>query len=134
MNIEQKTLGRLGVGIVILHMLVITAHSIAHNNLYIAMNLWQNFYIFFVILAAPIVAAVFLWRRLRNGFALLAASMLGSFLFGVYYHFIAIGSDNVFTLHDAPWTTTFQISAVLLALIEFAGTGVGLLGLVNEPR
>src|SRR4029079_17080099 len=91
-------LSGLGVLVVILHAIVTIPHSIAHTNLQIAMDTWQSIYIFVVILIAPMVAAVFIWIRPRSGFALLTISMIGSFVFGVYYHFIATGSDNAFTL------------------------------------
>ncbi len=125
---DKNSLARIGIGIVILHVVITFAHGIAHTNLFIAMSLLQNIYISLVILAGPIVAAVFLRKNPKVGFGILAASMLGSFLFGVYYHFIVISSDNVFTLDDRPWSMTFQLTAVLLAIIEFAGTGIGLLG------
>jgi hypothetical protein len=128
MNIDKKKLARIGIGLVILHVVINFAHAIAHTNLFIAMSLVQNIYIFLVILAGPIVAAAFLRKNPKVGFGLLALTMMGSFLFGVYHHFIAIGSDNVFTLHDQPWTTTFQLSAVLLAIVELAGSCIGILG------
>ena len=51
--------------------------------------------------------------------------------FGVYYHFIATGSDNAFTLPASSWTLTFQLSAWLLAITELGGAIIGLLGLAN---
>jgi hypothetical protein len=132
MNIDKKSLARIGIGIVILHVVITFVHAIAHTNLYIAMSLLQNVYIFLVILAGPIFAAVYLRKNPPVGFAVLAVSMLGSFLFGVYYHFIAISSDNVLTLDDRPWTMTFQLTAVLLAIVEFAGTGLGLAGFLGQ--
>jgi hypothetical protein len=132
MNINRRSLGLLGILIVILHVLVVFVHAMAHTNLFIAMSFLQNLYIFLVILAGPIFAAAFLRRDPPIGFAVLTASMLGSFLFGAYYHFVAISSDNVFTMHSGQWEITFQVSAVLLAMIEFAGTGVGLLGFISE--
>ena len=132
MNIDKKSLARVGIGIVILHVVITFAHGTAHTNLFIAMSLLQNVYIFLVILAGPIFAAVFLLKNPRVGFAVLAISMLGSLLFGVYYHFIAFSSDNVFTLDSRPWTMTFQLTAVLLAMVEFAGTGIGLLGFLEQ--
>lgn len=132
MNIDKNSLARIGIGLVILHVVIAFVHATAHTNLYISMSILQNVYIFVVILGAPILAATFLRRNPKVGFGVLAASMLGSFLFGVYYHFIAIGSDNVFTMDDRPWTTTFQLSAVLLAILEFTGTAVGLLGYVPQ--
>jgi hypothetical protein len=132
MNIEQNTLRRLGIFIIILHALVFTPHSIAHTNLYIAMNTWQNIYIFLVILVGPIVSAILLWQRNAVAFIVLAVSMAGAFVFGFYYHFLGISSDNVFTLPAGPWTMTFQLTAWLLALTEIAGAVVGLLGTANR--
>ena len=132
MNIGRDNLGRLAILIVILHAILTTPHSIAHSKLHIAMNTWQNIYIFLMILIAPIVAAVLIWKRRPSGFVLLTISMTGSFVFGVYYHFVASGSDNVFTLPDSPWTLTFQLTAWLLAISELAGVIVGFLGLANR--
>jgi hypothetical protein len=132
MNVGLVTLRRLAVLVVILHVIVTIPHSISHTNLHIAMDTWQNIYIFVVILIAPIVAAVFIWIRPRSGFALLTISMIGSFAFGVYYHFIATGSDNAFTLPASSWTLTFQLSAWLLAITELSGTVIGFLGLANR--
>ena len=88
MNIGRDTLRRLGVLLVLVHAIVTTPHSIAHTNLHIAMDTWQNIFIFLVILITPIVAAVLIWKRRRPGYVLLTISMIGSFAFGVYYHFI----------------------------------------------
>src|ERR1044071_392724 len=132
MNFGLVTLRRLAVLVIILHIIVTIPHSIAHTNLHIAMDTWQNIYIFVVILIAPIVAAVFIWIRPRSGFALLTISMIGSFVFSVYYHFIATGSDNVFTLPASSWTLTFQLTAWLLAITELGGVVIGFLGLSNR--
>jgi len=129
MNVGLATLSRVGILVVILHAIVTIPHSIAHTNLQIAMETWQSIYIFVVILIAPIAAAVFIWIRPRSGFALLTISMIGSFAFGVYYHFLATGSDNAFTLPASSWTLTFQLSAWLLAITELGGAVIGSLGL-----
>ena len=118
----------IGIALVLLHLVVVTPHSIAHNMLGINMNPWQNIYIMLVILLAPIVAGVLLWRRPRVGFLLLGISMAGSLVFGAFYHFILPGSDNAMSLHPHPWTFTVQASAVLLAVTELAGAAVGLVG------
>ena len=128
MNIDKTKLARIGIGLVILHVVINFAHALAHTNLFIAMSLVQNIYIYLVILAGPIIAAAFLHKNPKIGFGLLALTMMGSFLFGVYHHFIAISSDNVFTLGDRPWTTTFLLSAILLAIVELAGSCTGILG------
>jgi hypothetical protein len=123
-----KRIHVLGIAIVILHALFNIPHGMAHSNLHIEMNLWQNVYILVVIVLLPLLAAVLIWRRKRSGFLLLLFAMAGSFLFGVYYHFIAAGPDNVASLTSHPWTSTFQWSAYLLALTEAAGFFIGLAG------
>ena len=70
MNIGRDTLRRLGMLLVLVHAIVTTPHSIAHTNLHIIMDPWQNVYIFLIILIAPIVAAVLIWKRLPSGFVL----------------------------------------------------------------
>ena len=123
------TVERAGIAIVLLHFLVNIAHAVAHTNLHIEMNAWQSAYILLVILVLPLVSAVLLWKRFRKGFGLLFFSMLGSLLFGGYYHFIAAGADNVATLGTHSWVPTFQVTAVLLALTEAGGVVTGAIGL-----
>jgi hypothetical protein len=130
----MRSVERLGIAIVLLHLVVNIAHGAAHTNLHIDMNGWQNVYILLVILLLPLVSAVFLWRRSRKGFVLLLCSMLGSLLFGAYYHFIAVGADNVASLGPHAWAPAFQVTAVLLALIEAAGAAVGVVGLRSGTR
>ena len=129
---NQARLRQLGIAIVILHLLIVTPHSMAHTQLQIGMNNWQNIYIGLVILLGPIVSAALLAIRRKTGFSLLALTMAGSLVFGVYYHFIAAGPDNVASLHPHAWTSTFQLSAVLLAVTELCGTIVGVLGSRKE--
>jgi hypothetical protein len=125
---------RFGVAVVALHFLVVIPHSIAHTMMHIDMNLWQNIYIGLVILIGPLVSGILLWRSSRSGVALLVLSMTGSLLFGIYYHFVAPGPDNVAFLHPHPWMQTFRVSAVLLAVFELVGVIVGLLGISRNAK
>jgi len=122
----------LGTGIVLLHLLIVVPHGVAHSNLQIEMNRWQNVYILVVINLLPLLAAFLIWKRPRAGYWLLLISMTGSLLFGVYYHFISPGSDNAMTLPEHPWSHTFQWTAVLLAITELTGIVIGVLGLRNK--
>jgi hypothetical protein len=127
---HSRSIARVGVLIVFLHFLVTIAHGSAHQNLHITMNTWQSVYIMLVILLLPPISAVFLLlKSVRIGFWLLFASMLGSLLFGGYYHFIAAGADNVTSLGAHAWAPVFQVTAVLLALTEAAGMVTGFAGL-----
>jgi hypothetical protein len=132
----QRTTGyllrRMSIAIIALHAVVVVAHSAAHMSLNILMNGWQNAYIFVVMVLLPLVAGYLIWKRARFGYLILFLSMLGALVFGGYYHFVLAGADNVSTVgHHAmrSWAQLFQVSAVLLALVEFAGVVVGVVGL-----
>ena len=120
--------------IVLLHLLITVPHGLAHGELNIQMNTWQNVYILTVINLLPLIAAILIWRRKRLGFTLLVVSMIGSLLFGVFYHFIAAGPDNVASVPQHPWSYTFQLTAVLLAASEAAGIALGLRGIARAQR
>lgn len=133
-KVPFRSIERAGIAIVLLHFLVNIAHAAAHTNLHIEMNAWQSVYILLVIVLFPLVSAVLLWRRSRKGFGLLFWSMLGSLLFGAYYHFIALGPDNVALLGDHAWAPAFQVTAVLLSLTEATGVVTGVVGLRRQGR
>ena len=120
-----------GILVVVLHILVQVPHAVAHTKLHIDVSRWQNFYILIVINLLPIIAAVLIWRRKKSGFLILLLSMAGSFVFGVFYHFIAAGTDNVNSLGIYPWSNTFLWSAIFLALVEAAGALIGLRGVLG---
>jgi uncharacterized MnhB-related membrane protein len=122
---------RVGIFVIALHALVTAAHGAAHSTLQILVNGWQNAYIFIVIVLLPLVAGFLIWRRARTGYVILFLSMLGALVFGGYYHFMLAGPDNALTVgHHAmtSWAQVFQVSAVLLALVEFAGVVVAVVG------
>ncbi|MDQ1637242.1 MAG: hypothetical protein QOF62_581 [Pyrinomonadaceae bacterium] len=126
------SLRRLSIAIIVLHGMVTAAHGAAHSTLKILMNGWQNAYIFVVIVLLPLVAGYLIWKRARGGYLILFLSMLGALVFGGYYHFVLAGADNVSTVgHHAmrSWAQVFQVSAVLLGLVEFAGVVAGVAGL-----
>jgi hypothetical protein len=96
---------------------------------------WQLTYIAVVVYAAPVVAAVLLWTWFRlTGAWLLAVSMAGSFAFGLLYHFLVPGPDNVFTQPPGPWRAAFVVTAVLLSLLQMAGVVVGLMVARRTPQ
>jgi len=117
----------LGTGIVLAHFVVVMFHGSAHTNLRIDLAAWQTVYVLIVIVLAPLVAAMLLWTRLsRFGFVLLAASMAGALLFGVYFHYLAISPDHVSHLPPGDAQGTFHLTALLLAITEAIGLTIGL--------
>jgi len=131
------SLRTISVAIIVLHLMVTMAHGAAHSTLKVLMNGWQNAYILIVIVLLPLVAGFLIWKRARGGYLILFLSMLGALGFGGYYHFVLAGADNVSAVgHHAmtSWAQVFQVSAVLLALVEFAGVVAGVAGLRAVKR
>jgi hypothetical protein len=117
--------------VVAVHLAVVLVHGAAHQRLGVDLDPWQNVFVWVVILIGPLVALglVHLPGQRKRGFGLLAITMAGSLLFGVYFHFIKESSDHVgHREHDA-WGLVFTISAVLLAVIEALGCWIGLQGM-----
>ena len=111
--------------LILIHLVVSTLHGWAHQAAIVKLNTFGYIYVLIVITLGPLVAAVFLFtRKQKAGALLLALSMLGSFIFGVWYHFLSNTSDNVMQVHG-PWHSTFLWTAIALAVIELAGTVVG---------
>ena len=85
----MSTLKKIALAVVAIHFVVVVLHSIAHQTLSVNASPAQLAFIFPVIIVAPVVAGVMLPKFERLGTVLLTASMIGSFVFGVYYHFNA---------------------------------------------
>src|SRR5215204_4792592 len=89
----RRNVAFLGSAVVVVSAVVNAAHTASHAGQHL-MSLpgWQLAYIAIVIYATPVVAASLLWTRYRfAGAWLLAASMAGSFAFGLLYHFVIPG-------------------------------------------
>ena len=133
----QSTLKLTALGVIIFHFVIVVLHSIAHEVLPVKATPAQLAFIIPVIVLAPIVAAFMLPKFNKAGTVLLTASMLGSFVFGVYYHFIADTIDHVgHVAHMQPvfWSQMFQITAYLLAISELFGTVIGLRSLLAQRQ
>lgn len=134
---NTRTLKLTALGVVAIHFMVVVLHSIAHEVLSVKATPAQLAFIIPVIIVAPVVAGILLPKFVRTGTILLAASMLGSLVFGVYYHFIADTIDHVAHVafrQPIFWSQMFQLTAYLLALTELPGTGLGLILLLRSQR
>ncbi|HEY0375580.1 MAG TPA: hypothetical protein VGC87_01330 [Pyrinomonadaceae bacterium] len=111
------------------HAAILAAHSSAHEILGVKASPAQLVFIVAVIIVAPLVAGFLIWKRNEKaGALLLICSMIGSLLFGVYYHFIADTTDHVShvaRMSPAGWAVVFQATAFLLSLIEACGAWAG---------
>lgn len=97
----------LSLGIILLHVGASAIHGLAHQGAMVALTTFGNVYVIVVITIAPLVAyALLLFSWAKTGALLLALAMLGSLVFGVWYHFLSATNDNVVQVHG-PWRSTF---------------------------
>jgi len=131
----KRTLKLTALAVVAFHFVIVVLHSIAHQILPVQATPAQLAFIVPVIIVAPIVAAFMLLKFETAGMLLLAASMLGSFVFGLYYHFIADTIDHVAhvaQMQPVLWSQMFQATSYLLAISEALGAAIGLVWLARR--
>ena len=134
---NSRALKLLALWLVAIHFVVVVLHSIAHEVLKVKATTAQLAFIIPVIIVAPVVAGFMIPKFTRAGTVLLFVSMLGSFVFGLYYHFIADTIDHVShvaRLEPAFWSTMFQLTSYLLLVSELLGTVVAGLSLVRRSE
>ena len=120
--------------IVAIHFGAALHHGVAHEVLSVKASPAQLAFIIPVIIVAPVVASIMLRKFEKFAAALLTASMFGSFVFGVYYHFTADTIDHVAhvaQLQPHFWSQIFVETSYLLAISEMGGAVVGLLLLLR---
>jgi hypothetical protein len=114
--------------IVLLDLAVNAIHALAHSGANIWLSFLGNAFVVVVILVGPLVS-LFLLHTARLawlGALLLFLSMLGACLFGAWNHFLLPGSDNIGHVPPGVWQQPFQVTAVLLTILQAAGTGIGI--------
>jgi hypothetical protein len=124
--------------IIVVHLILVVLHAAAHQVLEVNPTTLQLSFIFIVIMAAPVIAGLLMWKYERAGAVLFTLSMAGSFLFGAYNHFVGHSIDHVAeVVHLQPeiWSTIFRLSAIALTISEAAGTVAGgWLLMIRQPR
>jgi hypothetical protein len=114
--------------LVIVHLIASLWHGSAHTHLGIKLSTEQTLFIYVVIIIAPVVAAILVWTRyLSTGLCVFFLSMLGSFLFGAYHHYLLVSPDNIHHLPPgSPESHShFITSACVIALVELASALYG---------
>jgi hypothetical protein len=126
MKTTNRTIRVAAAGLVLTHLGVSIVHGLAHQGAMVTLTGFGYVYVGIVITLSPLVAWALLFSRCQKvGAVLLTLSMLGSFGFGVWYHFLTFGTDNVAEVHG-PWHTTFLWTAIGLAVLELVGVITGL--------
>jgi hypothetical protein len=72
----------------------------------------------------PLIALILLWTNFRKAGGCLLLFLAVPLAIGGYQHFLSSGPDNVFRMVSGELTLVFQISAVLLLILEFSGCWV----------
>ena len=130
---DTDSLKSLLAAVVIIHLVVAVVHGAAHGGAHVSLTPAALAFVIVVIQLGPLVGLALTFVRPRGGAAVVAASMAGALLFGVVNHFVLPGSDNILQV-DGGWRSLFGSTAVLLALIEAAGTIVGVAAVRRPDR
>jgi hypothetical protein len=126
-------LAKTAYALVMIHFVVNLVHGWAHEDKTVPVTFGMYLFIIPVIMIAPFVAAALIWkRRERAGYALLSASMVGSFLFGLSYHFLIQGPDHVGHVQGGLGASVFFWSSLGLALVEAGGALFAVYGLIRH--
>ena len=107
--------------LVAVHLAASLWHGNAHTRLAIYLPPAKTLFVFIVILIAPVVAAALVWTRYFSiGLWVLFLSMLGSFLFGAYHHYLLVSPDNISHLPagSPEMHSQFITSAGVIASLE----------------
>lgn len=123
-NLNSHALKLIALWLVAIHFVIVVMHAVAHEVLKVNATTTQLAFIIPVIIVAPVVAGFMIPKFNRGGTVLLFISMFGSFVFGLYYHFIADTIDHVSHvggLQPAFWSGMFQLTAYLLLFSELLG-------------
>ena len=114
---------------VLSHGVVVWLHGGAHKELGVGLAAWERIFVDVVILVVPLLAMVLVWTPwARGGYLLLALSMFGALVFGIYHHYLAISPDHVAHLPPGDAQAIFKTTALLLVVTEAIGAGVGCWG------
>ncbi|HKE58086.1 MAG TPA: hypothetical protein VKB46_15340 [Pyrinomonadaceae bacterium] len=119
---DYRNLRNITAAIILVHLIVSMIHGYAHTQALVTLSAVGQIYVIVVIILAPLLGGALLYsRRLKTGALLAALSLAGSFVFGLVYHFLLPGSDNVMEVHGE-WHMMFMWTAVMLAVLELVGT------------
>jgi hypothetical protein len=110
--------------IVVSHLVISLVHGAAHSGAAVLLSPVGNLFVWVVILAGPLVGLILQRWSSAAGAWLIAFTMAASCVFGVVNHFVIQSADHIAHV-IGPWSTTFALTAGLLAVTEAAGAGVG---------
>jgi hypothetical protein len=130
MTVGNKSIIRYAILVVFIHIAITVVHGILHQQVGVTLSSFQYSYVLVVTLVVPAASVPMLFIKNTNfqrvGAWLMVASMFGSSVFGVFYHTLVPGSDNIFSVMNGRWGVAFRSTAILLAIVDGAGCWIGL--------
>ena len=126
-----------GTIIVVIHVIINGLHGLAHVEIPVSLSLLQSLFVGIVIFPIPMIAAVLLWTQFyRIGSWLLLSSIAASLLFGIYNHLLVISPDHLSQVSFAGWGLLFQITAILILIVDGFGCWIGIWALktIQQPE
>jgi len=133
----KRTILATATWLVVVNAIILLAHGAAHLTLHILpMAIFDYLFIVIVIWILPLVALFMMYtmRLSRWGALLLLLSMLGSLIYGLLYHFLLPGMDNVANSGPVPWHLLFVITSYLQLPLQTAGALVGAWALLSRKQ
>ncbi len=119
---DYRHLRNITVAIILVHLIASLIHGYAHTQAHVTLSPVGQIYVLVVIVLAPLLGFALLYsRQLKTGALVAGLSLAGSFVFGLAYHFLLSGNDNVMEVHGE-WHMMFMWTATFLAVLELAGT------------
>ncbi|HEY2844152.1 MAG TPA: hypothetical protein VGJ09_10900 [Bryobacteraceae bacterium] len=121
--------------IVWIHAAAVAAHAAAHLGAAVPLSTPAAIYVLLVIVAGPLLGWwIYKSGRPRAGSAIVACSMAGALIFGLWNHFLAAGADHINMIEAGPWQAPFRLTAMAIAVAEAAGTIAGVAAMVNLSK
>lgn len=103
----------------LVRMVIAFVHGHAHDMLAVPLALWQDAYVWGVIVIAPTLALAWLWYRPAPAVAwLLAALLVAGWVFGLVFHFGPMNPDHVSAMPEMAGRGLFIVTAAALAIVE----------------
>ena len=128
-------IARSGIAIAIIHAIANGLHGLTHIKTPVPLSLLQSSFVGIVIFLIPLVAVVLLWTQFyRSGNWLLLGSIGGSFLFGLYNHFIVISPDHVSQVSFTGWGILFHVTGILILIVDGLGCWIGIQVVTSSQR
>jgi hypothetical protein len=111
--------------LVLSHLLITVAHGRAHAGAAVPLGAAATAFVLLIIVIGPVAGLVLRRFAPRKGAWLIAVTMTAAFAFGLINHFIVDGPDHITRIAPS-WSALFAGTALLLALTEAGGAGVGI--------